>query len=191
MLIGQRTFWTVSPMRLQFLAPALLLATAVAFVSCKKSGEEPATETPAPNAEGSEGGTPATDDAEPAAAEPGAPNIAWADKDLGQRKEFMGIYVLPKMRDAFKAHDGEQFGKFKCQTCHGDDMKEVAFKMPSDSLMPLPAEDPIATARDFDEDVTKFMVDEIMPQMGEMLGESVDATTGKGEFGCHACHPVG
>lgn len=191
MLTRERTSEIVSPMRLQFLAPALLLASAVAFASCKKSGEEPATEPPATTPESAEAETPATGDAEPAAAEPGSPEIAWADKDFAQRKEFMGIYVFPKMRDAFKAHDGDRFGKFKCQTCHGDDMKEVEFKMPSDSLMPLPAEEPIAMARDFDEEVTKFMVDEVMPQMGELLGESVDATTGKGEFGCHACHPIG
>ncbi len=180
-------------MRLQILVPTLLLASAVAFVSCKKSGEEPATETPGPATASSESEAPATDEAEPEAeaTEPGAPNIAWADKDFAQRKEFMGVYVFPKMRDAFKGHDGERFGKFKCQTCHGDDMKEVEFKMPSDSIMPLPAEDPIAMAEGYDPDVTKFMVDEVVPQMGELLGKSVDASTGKGEFGCHACHPIG
>ncbi len=178
-------------MRLQTLVPTLLLASAVAAVSCKKSGEEPATETPGPATASSEGEAPATDEAEPAATEPGAPDIAWADKDRAQRKEFMGVYVFPKMRDAFKGHDGELFAKFKCQTCHGDDMKELDFKMPSDSLMPLPADDPIAMAQDYDPDITKFMVDEVVPQMGEMLGMGVDASTGKGEFGCHACHPVG
>jgi len=177
-------------MRLQLLLPTVFLLSAVAFASCKKGGEEPATETPAPTAETPESEAPEAEPEEEAT-EPGAPNIAWADKDAAQRKEFMGVYVFPKMKDSFKAHDAERFGTFKCQTCHGEDGKANGYKMPNDEIIPLPADNPIEMARDFDAEVTTFMVDVVVPEMGELLGQTVDATTGKGEFGCHACHPIG
>ena len=102
----------------------------------------------------------------------------------------MGIYVFPKTRESFKAHDAERFGSFKCATCHGEDPKGRDYKMPNFDLLPLPADNPIEMARGFDAEITTFMVDEVMPQMGELLGQAVDKDTGLGEFGCHSCHPI-
>lgn len=122
--------------------------------------------------------------------EPGAPGVAWADKTFDQKKTWMGIEVFPKMKASFQAHDSATYKKFTCDTCHGDDGKENGYKMPSDSIYPLNPKDPITGAMEYDEKVTKFMMDEVVPGMVGMLegveGYSPDNPTG---FGCMACHP--
>lgn len=173
-------------MTLRFL---LVPASFLLLTSCDKS-QSPET-TPPPSSE-----APATgEDAQPAPAqaeetEPGAPEVAWSDKTFKQRQEFMGIYVMPKMKETFQAHSAEAFQGFKCQTCHGDDMKEKNFAMPTDSILPLSKENTIQAAMEYDEEVTKFMVDEVVPQMATLLKtEPYNPETGQG-FGCFGCHPA-
>lgn len=175
----------------------LLLGLAgLGFSACQKSSQPttPPGETAGPTtgdsagdsagdgASGSEGGATAT--------EPGAPGVAWADKTFKQRQEYMGLEVLPKMKALFQAHDGGSFGTFKCQTCHGKDMNEKNFKMPTDSIYPLDPADPIKGAMEYDEKITKFMVDEVTPKMAEMLGEKVVSKDNPNGFGCMSCHPA-
>ncbi|MBL4689551.1 MAG: hypothetical protein JKY37_33495 [Nannocystaceae bacterium] len=122
--------------------------------------------------------------------EPGAPGVAWADKTFDQKKTWMGVEVFPKMKASFQGHDAATYKKFTCATCHGDDGKEKGYKMPSDSIYPLNPKDPITAAMDYDEDVTKFMMDKVVPEMVGMLegveGYSAANPTG---FGCMSCHP--
>ncbi len=122
------------------------------------------------------------------AEEPGAPNIPWAEKTHQQRQEFMGIYVFPKMKQVFQGKDAQAYAGFKCQTCHGDDMEAVNFKMPND-LYPLPAENTIEAAKEYDAEMTQFMMEQVVPTMVEVLGvQPYDPSTGQG-FGCFSCHP--
>ncbi|HLT36947.1 MAG TPA: hypothetical protein VK034_11700, partial [Enhygromyxa sp.] len=91
---------------------------------------------------------------------------------------------MPGMKEHFKQRG---FDTFKCANCHGNDYKEVDFKMPND-LTPLNPDNPIQSGMDLDEEMTKFMVSVVLPDMAKMLGKQTDATTGKGEFGCLSCH---
>ena len=162
---------------------------AVGISACDKGATPaaPADATPA---------TPATPDAEAAApeaggddTEPGAPGVKWADKTFKQRQEYMGITFLKVMKKSFKAHDEASFSGFKCQTCHGDDMKEKNFAMPSDSLLPLNGEKPVEMAMEFDEEITKFMIEQVVPESAKLLDmEPFNPETGQG-FGCFGCHP--
>ncbi len=170
--------------------------TGLAFSACEKPSQP--TNPPAAatgDAAGGSGDTAgaATDsggDGGAAAIEPGAPGVAWADKTFKQRQEYMGLEVLPKMKAAFQAHDGGAFGTFKCQTCHGKDMNEKKFKMPSDSIYPLDPADPIKGAMEYDEKMTKFMLDDITPKMAELLGEKMISKDNPNGFGCMRCHPA-
>jgi hypothetical protein len=179
----------------------LLTATAcVALLGCEKN---PPTTTPppgdAPAADGGAADGGAADDgaAEGGAAEgggatePGAPGVAWKDKNFDQRKEFMGTDVFPKMKAMFKEYDAGTFGSFKCDTCHGPDPKAKNYEMPTDSIYPLPKNDPVKAAMDYDEKVTKFVVDKVVPDMATLLEmKPVNANGAPDEFGCFSCHPT-
>lgn len=152
-----------------------LLVPLTGSLACKS---EPAAKGPATATPADPGTTTAT--------EPGAPNIPWAQKDRKQRTEYMGLYVFPEMKKLFQGHDAQGFAEFKCQTCHGDDMEsaEVDFKMPND-LYTLPADDPMGAAAEYDAEVTKFMAEQVVPKMAELLGKEPGT-----EFGCLNCHPT-
>lgn len=163
---------------------SLLSLASLGFVGCKK---EKGDETVAPDDGGSSAGT--ADGGGEAGGDGGgdgdAPAAAgWAGMDRDARLTYMGTEVLPKMKEAFKQRG---FDTFKCANCHGADYKEVDFKLPND-LTPLNPENPIQSGMDLDEEMTKFMVSEVLPQMAAMLGKETDVTTGKGEFGCLSCH---
>lgn len=117
--------------------------------------------------------------------EPGAPGVPWKDKTHEQRMEYMGIVVQPAMKELFKGYDENEFKQFKCQTCHGDDMNERKYEMPSDSIYPLDKNDPIKGATEYDEKMTKFMVEKVTPEMAKLL----DTEPGP-DFGCMTCHPA-
>lgn len=174
------------------LATFLLTSFIATGMSACDKGAQPAAPADATPA------TPATPDApaggEAAAAdgektEPGAPGVAWSDKSFKQRQEYMGIVFLKAMKKSFKAHDEASFSGFKCQTCHGDDMKEKNFAMPTDSLLPLDANKPVEMAMEFDEEITKFMIEQVVPESAKLLDmEPYNPETGQG-FGCFGCHP--
>lgn len=161
---------------------SLLLAATLGFVGCKKNDESnPPGGDDKANTDGGSGdsGDPSTGDAES-----GGEATGWAGMDRDARLTFMGTEVMPKMKEAFKQ---QGFDTFKCANCHGADYKEVDFKMPND-LTPLNPDNPIQSGMDLDEEMTKFMVSVVLPQMAELLGQKTDVTTGKGEFGCLSCH---
>ncbi len=107
--------------------------------------------------------------------------VAWKDMDREQRLEFMGLTVMPAMEKLFKEYDAEAYAEFKCQTCHGEDMEAVDYKLPN-GLYSLPEANPVESAKEYDAEVTAFMVDKITPKMAELLQE------GPNEFGCLSCH---
>jgi hypothetical protein len=157
----------------------LPLAMALVLLPACDKADQP-TNPPTTDSGGTPSGDEGGDDTEP-----GAPGVPWKDKTFDQRQEYMGITVLPAMKDLFKAYDENEFKQFKCQTCHGDDMNEVKFKMPTDSIYPLDPKDPIKGAMEYDEKMTKFMQDKVVPDMAKLL----DMQPGT-EFGCMSCHPA-
>ena len=113
----------------------------------------------------------------------------WKDKTHEQRLDWMGLEVFPRMKGAFAEFDGDRFSKFRCQTCHGDDMELVDFKMPNSKIYALPHKDTLQSARDYDALVTDFMAGTVVPKMAELLDmEPYDPATQSG-FGCFGCHP--
>jgi hypothetical protein len=111
-----------------------------------------------------------------------APEVAWADMNRDQRMEYMGLTVLPEMKKVFQAADAEGYKDFKCQTCHGEDMQAVDYKMPN-GLFALTKPDPIPASTEYDAATTKFMVDEVMPKMAKLMGGEPGTT-----FTCFNCH---
>ena len=105
--------------------------------------------------------------------------LSWASMNREQRLEYMGLIVLPEMKQLFQRYD-DSYSEFKCQTCHGEDMEEVDFKMPN-GLFSLVRPNPIPGAREYDERVTEFMQSNVVPRMGELLGKT-------GSISCFTCH---
>jgi hypothetical protein len=124
------------------------------------------------------------------AAGAGKSDTPWKDKTHEQRMDWMGLHVFPKMKGVFTQYDAERFSGFACQTCHGDDMEMVDFKMPNKQLYALPRTDTIKSARDYDAKVTDFMLGTVTPTMAELLDmQPYDAATKSG-FSCFGCHPA-
>jgi hypothetical protein len=160
----------------------LIASFALTLLGCdkNKSTVPPPDDAPPPGASnGGEGSDPG------GSSEPGAPDVAWKDKTFQQRKEFMGIEVFPKTKQAFQGYDSAQFKAFKCDTCHGPNPAEKNYAMPTDAIYPLPPDDPVKAAMAYDEKMTKFMVETVVPQMAEMLQMQPGT-----EFGCMNCHPA-
>ena len=174
------------------LTTTLLIALAP---GCDKSSSQPTNPPPPSDSgavaadDGAADGGAAADDAgggDDGAEEVDLEAMKFDDMNWDQRKEYMGIFVFPAMKKAFKAHDEALYKKFTCDTCHGDDAKEVKYAMPTDSIYPLPKDDPLTAAKDYDEEVTKFMEEVVVPEMATLLKEE----PGPNGFWCMECHPA-
>lgn len=97
----------------------------------------------------------------------------------------MALAVYPRMKALFQAHDAKEYAIFRCQTCHGDDMERAGFRMPN-SLYALPESDPVKAALEYDPATAKFMVDQVVPAMKELLGKNDPAVEARS--GCLSCH---
>jgi len=118
---------------------------------------------------------------------PGAPDVPWSKKTRDQRMEYMGLYVYPKMRTLFRTFNAEAYKNFRCQTCHGNDMEAVRYKMPN-GLYALPAEGAERAALDYDERTATFMIESVLPALRELL--SKNETGPVPVFACRNCHPT-
>lgn len=114
---------------------------------------------------------------------PGAPEIPWPQKSFEQRMEFMGLTFHPRMRELFQEYDAAAYDKFRCQTCHGEDMEARRFAMPA-TLRPLPVEGAIEAANARDAKATAFMVAKVLPETGELITGGADR-----QPSCASCHP--
>jgi hypothetical protein len=115
---------------------------------------------------------------------PGAPSVAWAQKSREQRMEFMGLTFHPRMKELFQAYDGAAYGKFRCQSCHGDDMEARNFAMPA-TLRPLPAVDAAQAGNVRDARATKFMVEAVLPATVSLLASD---RADSARLTCATCH---
>jgi hypothetical protein len=159
-------------------AVPIALFSVLAVMSCDKSTAQPST----PPADGDAlAGSDAADSSSAEDAE-----LSWKEMSFDQRKSYMAKKVMPAMKTAFSAHDAELFKGFKCETCHGDDK---TFAMPNEGIYPLSANDPVAGAMDYDEKITRFMVEEVVPQMSALLPTESWAAQDQVAAACFACHP--
>jgi hypothetical protein len=110
------------------------------------------------------------------------PETPWAEMDEFEREMYMVGKVMPIMHELFAGQDAERYGQMDCQHCHGDDMREVSFAMPTPQLYRVPAPGTKAWAnmeRDFGP-VVEFMRETVTPTMGTLLGEP--------DYSCGHCH---
>jgi hypothetical protein len=114
----------------------------------------------------------------------------WDELDRSERIEFMTQTVLPVMRSIFEAHDPVLYADVRCETCHGDDMLEVDYRMPH-ALSPLPLEGTLETAAARNPVATQFMLDEVFPAMADMLDrDRYNEQSAPDGFRCVGCHVV-
>ena len=156
---------------------SLSLPCTFALASCDKS-TQPTTPPPAEAV--------ATQET-PADTQEDTGDVPWAQMSFDQRKKFMSKHVFPQMKTSFANYDAQLFKGFKCETCHGDDK---TFAMPNEGIYALPANDPITSALEYDEKMTRFMIDDIVPQMAEMLGTTTWSPETPDGVGCFTCHPT-
>lgn len=109
----------------------------------------------------------------------------WSEMSDTQKLVYMKEVVTPKMAASFQAHDPQEFAEFNCATCHGPGASTGNFHMPTDALPKLgdfeleKQEHPKGMA---------FMMEQVVPQMAELLSmPRFDPSTQKG-FGCFGCH---
>jgi hypothetical protein len=160
-------------------APFLAILFGCAVVACGPRAETAGSKTPSAPLPG--GGR---------SVEPGAPSVPWRDKTREQRVEFMGLVFFPKMQSLFEdgprgSEPDEARGPFRCQTCHGEDMVDVAYRMPN-GLFPLPKASTTQAALAHDEKFARFMMEQVVPVARELFGAS-----DPDDVGCHSCHAVG
>jgi hypothetical protein len=116
----------------------------------------------------------------------GAPKVPWKHKTREERMAFMGAHVNPAMKQLFQKYDAQDYADFGCPMCHGSRMEAVDYEMPY-GLYELPASDPIAEAKDVDEDLAEFMVKEVSPLMVRLMSRT-DLSPAES---CFLCHPKG
>jgi hypothetical protein len=114
------------------------------------------------------------------------PEKPWSEMSHEEREMDMVGRFLPIMSEFFQEHDGEEFASFGCESCHGTDMSERHFEMPSPQLppVPLPGTPQYEEMREHEPEMTRFMEEDVTPAMQTMLG--MGAT-----FTCNGCHPTG
>lgn len=112
------------------------------------------------------------------------PEQPWSTMSHQDREMDMIGRFLPIMTEIFQEHDAGQFASFGCESCHGTDMRERSFEMPSTQLPPVPVAGTPAYQQmaQANPDVTRFMEEEVTPTMQTLLG--MGAT-----FTCNGCHP--
>jgi hypothetical protein len=99
----------------------------------------------------------------------------WSGQSFVDKHETMTFTVLPNMGRAFARFRGDDVPKLRCASCHGENAEDVHYRMPNNAVRAL---DPTHLPRDGD--WAKFMIDDVMPAMKEMTGDS--------RITCFTCH---
>ena len=111
------------------------------------------------------------------------PDAPWEAMSIEDKEFYMIGKVNPIMKELFTAHDAEEFADFDCVDCHGEEMKEIKFKMPAPSMYIVPPEGTPGhrgMMSTFPDEV-KFMQEVVTPAMGKLLGIE--------NYICAGCHP--
>jgi len=112
------------------------------------------------------------------------PETPWAQMSEYDREMYMVGKVLPIMADLFVRQDPARFGSYDCDTCHGEEMRQVDFHMPPASAFSVPAPGTPAwgAMERTSGDMVRFMREVVTPTMGTLLGVE--------GFTCNGCHPA-
>lgn len=137
-------------------------------------------------AEGQARGTKAPAKDKPSAREVlgvGPPETPWGEMSMQEREFYMIGKVLPVTKEMFQAHDPETYAGFGCESCHGEDMREREFAMPSPDLpaVPEPGSNAYESMKRGLPELVRFMEEDVTPSVQSMLGVET--------FTCHDCHP--
>ena len=111
------------------------------------------------------------------------PDEPWEEMSEADKEFYMVGKVNPIMQEMFSRHDDEEYAGFSCEQCHGEEMREIEFRMPAPSMYIVPPEDTLAhkgMMATYPETVA-FMTETVTPAMGKLLGHE--------EFTCAGCHP--
>lgn len=113
------------------------------------------------------------------------PETPWSEMSREDRGTEMVMRFEPVFRVLFQANDADENAHFGCASCHGEDMEEREYEMPSAHLPPVPAagSDAYRQMAEAHPNTTRFMEEEVMPAMQTMLGVGA-------AFTCHGCHPM-
>jgi hypothetical protein len=163
--------------RRQCFAPLLVMAAAFAPLVGLGCGSARAV------GEGAEAAT-------PGAKGPGGPGVTWQHKTREQRMDWMGLEVLPQTKGSFVKFSASDYATFECQTCHGDNMEAVDFKMPNPLLYALATTNTLEESKSYDAEVTAFMAEVLVPQMAGLLDSQPYDPEAQLGFGCFGCHPA-
>jgi cytochrome c553 len=138
---------------------SLRLAALIGFVGCGVAcgGAAPA---------------PARTPAEPAASD------EWSKASWEERHATMTWRVLPSMARTFQHFERSEVPSLTCRTCHGADAEERSYQMPNAGLAAL---DPAELPRPESSPIARFMHEEVVPQMRDLLGSPT--------LSCFQCHP--
>ena len=112
------------------------------------------------------------------------PPTPWAEMTYEEREYYMVGIVNPISAEMIQEHDPNRGAGFSCANCHGSDMRERNFAMPSTQRMPVPpAGTPEYEAmRESFGPIIPFMEEHFTRQMGHLLGIE--------GFTCNSCHPT-
>lgn len=111
------------------------------------------------------------------------PDSPWDEMSVADKEFYMIGKINPIMQELFTAHDAEEYGDFDCVDCHGEEMREINFKMPAPSMYIVPPEGTPGhrgMLSTFPDEV-KFMQEVVTPSMGKLLGIE--------DYTCAGCHP--
>ena len=105
---------------------------------------------------------------------------SWDDLNGDEKRKVMVDKVMPAMKPLFQAYNAQAYAKFGCKTCHGANAAAAEFKMPN-GIKPLdPTNMPSSTSADPQiAQAAKFMAEQVVPKMSEILGTPVT---------CFSCH---
>lgn len=110
------------------------------------------------------------------------PETPWADMSAEDREFYMIGKVLPIMHEIFARHDAEEYDGFTCDSCHGANMREVNYAMPTATIyrLPEPGSSGWRAMEATQGEAVRFMSEEVTPTMGTLLGIE--------DYTCFHCH---
>jgi hypothetical protein len=117
-------------------------------------------------------------------AKPTLPDAKFEDLDPDQKAEFMKQKVVPAMEPIFKNHDAKRYAEFGCATCHGKQVKDGHFDMPSTDLPKLE----FKAMSKWDKADLDWMRNEVKPAMAKLLSRTEYSEANPTGFGCGNCH---
>jgi hypothetical protein len=112
------------------------------------------------------------------------PPTPWAEMSFEDREYYMVGVVNPITAEMMQTHNRGRATGFGCASCHGSNMRERDFAMPSTQRMPIP---PSGTP---EYDAMRSNFGYIVPFMEEQFTVQVGQLLGIEDFTCNSCHPT-